>query len=142
MGKEGKLPAGAGYRWARQAAEAAGEEGCTALIELSMLGKKGYCVAVDFDGTLCTNAYPEIGKATSIVKMVKILQKSGIRTILWTCRTGQQLDEAAEWCRAQGLVFSAINDNTRYSIGRFGDNPRKVSADEYWDDRAINVTRE
>lgn len=99
-------------------------------------------IAVDFDGTLCESAWPEIGKANwPVINEVKRRQADGDRIILWTCRTGALLDRAVEWCRDHGLTFNAINSNVPERIEQCGDDPRKVSADEYWDDRAVLVKR-
>lgn len=46
----------------------------------------GY-VAVDFDGTLCTNVFPEIGEPKEkTIQFVKSLAASGSKIILHTCR--------------------------------------------------------
>lgn len=43
--------------------------------------------AVDFDGTLCENAYPEIG-APNLPLIDKLIscRRLGAKIILWTCR--------------------------------------------------------
>ncbi len=97
-------------------------------------------IAVDFDGTLCESAWPEIGKANwPVINELKRRQSYGDRIILWTCRTGALLDRAIEWCCERGLSFNAINNNVPERIEQYGNSPRKVSADEYWDDRAVLV---
>lgn len=97
-------------------------------------------IAVDFDGTLCESAWPEIGKANwPVINEAKRRQAGGDRIILWTCRTGALLDRAVEWCHNRGLDFDAINGNVPERIEQYGDDPRKVSADEYWDNRAVLV---
>lgn len=97
-------------------------------------------IAVDFDGTLCASEWPEIGKANwPVINEVKRRQADGDRIILWTCRNGALLDRAVEWCHDHGLTFDAINSNVPERIEQYGDDPRKVSADEYWDDRAVLV---
>lgn len=95
-------------------------------------------IAADFDGCLCENRWPEIGKANDSVLRALLRQKeNGAKIILWTCREGKLLHEAVAWCRARGLEFDAVNDNLPERIEAYGGNCRKVSADEYWDDRAI-----
>lgn len=97
-------------------------------------------IAVGFDGTLCTSEWSEIGKANwPVINELKRRQAGGDRLILWTCRTGALLDRAVEWCRECGLNFNAINGNVPERIEQYGDDPRKVSADEYWDNRAVLV---
>lgn len=88
--------------------------------------------AVDFDGTLNTSEYPELGEPN--VELFHFLiqrQQSGDKIILWTCREGKLLQEAVIYCRANGLEFDAINDN----IPENKNNCRKVYADYYIDDR-------
>ena len=91
--------------------------------------------AVDFDGTLCENAWPEIGKENaSLIEFLKREQAEGAELILWTMREGGALDEAIKWCAARGLTFDAINDNAASQKELYGNNPRKVYADRYIDD--------
>ena len=127
------------YSLAREVLNCNGTMKCQAGLALEGLASHGYCVAVDFDGTLCCDRYPEIGEATKVVSLVKILQYCGISTILWTCRTDSRLDEAVAWCAKYGLRFSAVNENLPSTKARYGNDPRKIGADEYWDDKTINV---
>ncbi len=96
-------------------------------------------IAVDFDGTLCEEKYPLIGKPkTSVIEYVKELMKDNT-VILWTCRRGMFLSRAVRWCKSQGLVFDYINENPPSLIKVFNGDCRKVFADIYIDDRAVNV---
>ena len=97
-------------------------------------------IAVDFDGTLCVNAWPKIGSANwpTIHKLLQ-RQAGGDKLILWTCREGKLLEEALNWCRNRGMVFDAVNDNLAENIADYQNNPRKIFADEYWDDKAVAV---
>lgn len=97
-------------------------------------------IAVDFDGCLCENAWPKIGRANRAVIEELIQRKAeGDKLILWTCRVGDRLEEAVSWCLNRGLKFDAINDNLPEMIEKFGNNCRKVYAHEYWDDKALQV---
>ena len=94
--------------------------------------------AVDFDGTLCENAWPGIGEPRhDMIDWVKQLQNCGHKIILWTCRDSMHLVEAVVWCAEQGLFFDAVNDNLDKHKKRFGNNCRKIFADYYVDDKAI-----
>ena len=96
-------------------------------------------IAVDFDGTLCENKYPEIGEPKyGVIERLLEEQRAGAKVILWTCRAEKQLADAVYWCALHGLRFDAINENLKETVERFGGDTRKVSATEYWDDRAIN----
>lgn len=47
-------------------------------------------IAIDFDGCLCTNEYPNIGKPIlHIIDEAKKQQAKGAGLILWTCRQGK-----------------------------------------------------
>lgn len=95
--------------------------------------------AVDFDGTLCESVYPGIGEPniTLINHLIK-RRNQGNKVILWTCRCGERLQEAVAWCREQGLEFDAVNENLPELIEQFGNDCRKVAADVYIDDKAVN----
>ena len=96
-----------------------------------------HIIAVDFDGTLCENAWPGIGAARSgVLDYVLHEQATGAKIILWTNRVGERLDEALKWCAVRGLAFDAVNENLPEVVRRFGGDTRKVFADEYLDDRA------
>lgn len=95
-------------------------------------------IAVDFDGTLCGNKWPEIGEANEeLIDYLRDRQKNGDKLILWTCRVGDMLQKAVEWCKEKELVFDAINENLPEIIKNFGSDTRKIFANEYIDDRNI-----
>lgn len=97
--------------------------------------------AVDFDGTLCRDRYPEIGEPkTAVIRFVKRLRQHGDKLILWTCRSGDDLDAAVAWCEAVGITFDAVNDNLPENVERYKNNCRKVNADYYIDDRNFPLT--
>jgi len=96
-------------------------------------------VAVDFDGTLCENKFPKIGKPKpAVINFVKSLSPF-VTLILHTCRTKELLADAVEWCRKRGIVFDFINENDPRQVDKYGGDTRKISADLYIDDKAINV---
>ena len=97
-----------------------------------------YIIAVDFDGTLCENAWPGIGPARAgVIDYVLGQQMTGAKIILWTNRRCEKLEEAVRWCAARGLAFDAVNENLPEIVERFGGDTRKVFANEYLDDRAV-----
>jgi hypothetical protein len=95
-------------------------------------------IAVDFDGTIVEHQYPEIGREKLFAfRTLKELEKKGARLILWTIRTGKELDEAVEYCRRNGIEFYAVNKN--YPEEVFNDSvSRKIDADIYIDDKNIS----
>ena len=95
-------------------------------------------IAVDFDGTLCENAWPDIGAPKEAVMDYIIRQRqTGARIILWTNRSGVLLENAVAWCAVHGILFDAVNENLPDIVQRFGSDSRKVFADEYLDDKMI-----
>lgn len=101
-----------------------------------------FTVAVDFDGTLCENAWPNIGAPKmDMINYLISQQRTGWKLILWTCRSGAQLDEAVRWCKTHGLVFDAVNKNLPERVKHFGDDPRKIGADAYLDDHNAFIHR-
>ena len=97
-------------------------------------------IAVDFDGVICADAWPEIGAANdSLIRTLIGRQKTGDKIILWTCRCGERLTEAVLFCKRNGLIFDAVNDNLPEHKKLYGNNSRKVFADEYWDDKAVKI---
>jgi hypothetical protein len=90
--------------------------------------------AVDFDGVLCENAFPRIGKPIyTALAAVKWLQHMGHWVVLWTCRHDKELDDALEWLKSFGIKPDYVNENVEWLVKEYGDC-RKISADRYLDD--------
>ncbi len=101
---------------------------------------RGYTIyACDFDGTLCESQFPGIGSPNmALINHLIKRRNQGNKIILWTCRVGERLQEAVEWCRGYGLEFDAVNENLPKMIEQWGGESRKVFADVYIDDKAVN----
>lgn len=99
-------------------------------------------VAVDFDGTLVEDKFPEIGKPNpEMVQLCHQLQQQGIALILWTSRDHDNLAQAVQFCKQElGLVFDAVNENHPATQALFHNDTRKIYADLYIDDKAIPHT--
>ena len=103
-------------------------------------------VAVDFDGTLCADAFPEVGAPNrAVIDYVKRLAADGSKIILYTSRengTRKLLDEAVAFCKEQEIPLYAVNENPgnphAAKIGLKPSDGRKVYADLYIDDKALN----
>jgi hypothetical protein len=99
-------------------------------------------IAVDFDGTIVSDRFPEIGEPLfgAIESLLK-LKENGCKLILWTCRTDlperAYLEEAVHFCMSRGLFFDAVNDNLPDAPFIDKGNCRKVYADFYIDDKAL-----
>lgn len=95
-------------------------------------------IAVDFDGTIVTHAYPEIGKPIpfAIDTLKKLQQEDHHQLILWTCREGELLQEAIDYCASRGLEFYAVNSNYPEETADFV-RARKLEVDLFIDDRNL-----
>ena len=96
-------------------------------------------IAIDFDGTIVENRYPEIGHERPFaIDTMKMLQQDRHQLVLWTCREGQLLEDALQWCRERGVEFYAANRD--YPEETTDNNPyfsRKLKVDLFLDDRNL-----
>lgn len=90
-------------------------------------------IAVDYDGTLANETEINMPLLRYLIRQ----QRAGNKVILWTCRTGKSLLDAVSNCASHGLTFNAINDNVSEAIHMLKGNPRKIYADIYIDDKAM-----
>ena len=94
-------------------------------------------IAVDFDGTIVQDRWPDIGPFRFGAKRVlRWLCKRHHILILWTCREGQALGHAKRFLWSHGIYFDAYNHNIPERIRQYGCDCRKISADLYIDDKA------
>lgn len=96
-------------------------------------------IAVDFDGTIVTHEYPQIGKEIPFaIQTLKMLQQDGHKLILWSVRKDELLEDAVRWCRERGLEFYAVNKE--YPEEEMQNNifySRKLKVDLWIDDRNV-----
>lgn len=93
-------------------------------------------IAVDFDGTIVEHDYPKIGQSIPFaIETLLKLQGEGHILLLWTFRTGSQLQEALDYCESKGLRFYAANKN--HPDEDETNAPRKLNADIFIDDRNV-----
>lgn len=98
-------------------------------------------VAVDFDGVLCEDKFPEIGSPNyGVMSLVREIMDAGHEVVLWTARVDDRLTEAVKWCEDYGLHFDAVNENAPSNRARYEseypNGTRKVYADVYLDDKS------
>lgn len=95
--------------------------------------------AIDFDGTIAYDAYPEIGSLIPGAKetMAKIRELGG-QIAIWTCRTHQAREDAKEFLKTNGIKYDKFNEPFDENVNQYGgDHARKIFADVYIDDRAF-----
>ena len=103
-----------------------------------MINEDSKIIAVDFDGTIVEDRYPEIGKTMIFAfETLKKLQNDGHRLILWTYRHGRKLREAVDFCRDNGVEFYAVNASFEGEDFDPKTASRKINADLFIDDRNV-----
>lgn len=90
-------------------------------------------IAVDFDGTCVTNAYPIVGENIGAEGVLQEIAEAGHQLILYTLRDGKRLDDAEKWFKRHKIPLYGINKNPKQNWTK---SP-KVHADLYIDDLAV-----
>lgn len=99
-------------------------------------GFQDMIIAVDFDGTVVTHAYPEIGDDIGAEPVLKELVANGAKLILWTMRSGDALQAAVDWFVERGIPLFGVQRNPEQDL--WTDNP-KVYAKLYIDDAGLGA---
>lgn len=104
-------------------------------------------IAVDFDGVLCKNRFPDIGEPQyEVISIVRQLIDAGNEVVLWTTRNGEELTAAVDWCGDRGLHFCNVNgpapSNEEEYRDKYPTQSRKIYADVYIDDHNIEHVME
>lgn len=96
-------------------------------------------IAVDFDGTIVTHKYPEIGEEIPFaIDTLKMLIQDRHKLILWSVREGELLEEAVQYCRERGVEFYAVNrDYPEETMENNEHFSRKLKVDLFIDDRNV-----
>lgn len=108
-------------------------------LELEMkTERKTTVVAVDFDDTIAYTHYPTIIRPLPhAMDVLKVLMNDPYTVlILWTCREGEYLQQALNFCESYGIKFDCINENCKHNLDLYAVDCRKVSADIYIDDKS------
>lgn len=107
--------------------------------DISNTNLEGCIIAVDFDNTIAITKYPEIIEPIDMtIFTLKQAKERGATIILWTCREGKELEDAVNWCKENNVPIDYVNENIPERIEKWGNDCRKIGADVYIDDRAIN----
>ncbi len=93
-------------------------------------------IAVDFDNTIARTTFPEIhDEIPDAISVLSRFQQAGHIVILWTCREGQVLNDALLWLADHGFTPDCVNCHSEKQIAKWENDPRKIGADIYIDDR-------
>ncbi len=107
-------------------------------------------IAIDFDGTCVSHAFPEIGRDIGAEEVLRKLVSNGNKLILWTMRSnklmvpgnpsgvtsGQYLTEALAWFHRKGIPLWGVQSNPTQT--QWTDSP-KAYAELYIDDAALGA---
>ena len=102
---------------------------------------EGFCIVLDFDGTVVTHAYPRIGKDIGAVPVLKRLVNNGCRLLLSTMRSRDSegvdtLQPALDWFEKRGIPLFGVNENPTQ---REWTSSPKVHGNLYIDDGALGA---
>jgi len=74
-------------------------------------------VAFDFDGTCVEHKHPEIGRSAGAEPWLRLYAKHGHKLILWTFRSGPELEAAKKWCEERKIPLHGVNANPDMKSG-------------------------
>lgn len=95
-------------------------------------------IAVDFDGTIVENAYPEIGEPLpGAIETLQAWKQRGHTIIINSCRAGAYQAQMEAWLVRNHVAHDYINENAPERIAQYGSDCRKISADIYIDDHDV-----
>ena len=89
-----------------------------------------YVIAIDYDGTLCTDRKNNTINE-SLFDFSKKVKSMGCVIILWTSRCDYELQEAIDVCASHGLYFDYINEYPKRT------KSPKICADMYIDNKSV-----
>ena len=97
-------------------------------------------VAIDFDGTIVDDSYPGIGEIKPLAKQVinKFVEQGG-RVMIHTCRDGVHEEMVKNFLKSNEISFDTINENHPEMMAKYKNDPRKLGADLYIDDKGLGV---
>lgn len=95
-------------------------------------------IAIDFDGTIVKEEWPEPGEVfPNAKKIINHLYSLGHKIIINTCRSGKYEGMAERVLKNEGIKYTWINTNEPNLIHKYGTDCRKISADIYIDNRQL-----
>ena len=93
-------------------------------------------ICVDFDGTCVTHEYPIVGEDIGAVPVLKQLTEEGHKLILFTMRSGKELEDAVQWFSENNIPLYGVQKNPTQSS--WTDSP-KAYGQLYIDDAALGA---
>lgn len=68
-------------------------------------------IAIDFDGTCVTHDYPALGNEIGAIPVLRKLVDNGHNLILFTMRSGLELNAAVKWFDDNGITLFGVQYN-------------------------------
>lgn len=93
-------------------------------------------IGVDFDGTVVTHEYPQVGQDIGAIPVLKKLVENGHQLILNTMRSGRELGDAIDWFKENGIELYGVGYNPTQA--RWTSSP-KCYAELYIDDASLGA---
>jgi len=94
-------------------------------------------ICVDFDGTIVTHDYPNIGKPVpDALRVLQELRRADHKIILFTMRSGKNLKEAERYLQNNGVQLYGVNRNPTQ---RSWTQSPKAYGHLYIDDAALGI---
>jgi len=94
-------------------------------------------ICVDFDGTIVTHDYPNIGKPVpDALRVLQELRRADHKIILFTMRSGKNLKEAERYLQNNGVQLYGVN---RTPTQRSWTQSPKAYGHLYIDDAALGI---
>lgn len=95
---------------------------------------ENFTINVDFDGTVVTHDFPNVGKDIGSVPVLKKMVTNGCKLILFTMRSGETLGDAVKWFKDNDIPLYGVQTNPTQ---RFWTTSPKSYANLMIDDSAI-----
>jgi len=100
-------------------------------------------IAIDFDGTIAEDSFPELGAIKPYAaQVIKKVADHGGQIAIWTCRAGVYVNQIKELLNEYGIPYHTFNEPFPEQLAMFPDNSRKIFADVYIDDRSLHAKEE
>lgn len=93
-------------------------------------------IAIDFDGTCVTHDYPNEGQDIGAIPILRELVKNGHQLILYTMRSGIELDSAKQWFLRNDIKLYGVQFNPTQATWTCSN---KCYAQLYIDDAALGA---
>ena len=99
-----------------------------------------FIIAIDFDGTICEDKFPDYGKLRDGAKdaIIALYAEPDVAIIINTCRHDEW--GVMDYLFRKNIPFGMVNENHRGLIDLYGDC-RKIAANVYVDDHNVFAER-